>query len=246
MPAQEQSKSATFIDLVSEDNDDEDDEAEEGEEDRNRISASARQPANKKPRLEGRGAKEEGERGAQAQEERASAGQEEGARGDQKEGAKDEQEERASVGQEKGARGDQEEGARGEQEEGARAYDRAARAHNDDKAVPNFPAEADDEHGEAQEQAAAGPVEMHSWSGMYPSVVIALGFRLQVRIPRVAGAEAEKKSAEGDRLARGEGRKVNHGAVVKEAGVDTTWACESILRKRHAAGSNVEYEVCGH
>jgi hypothetical protein len=38
----------------------------------------------------------------------------------------------------------------------------------------------------------------------------------------------------------------DNGVVVAEAGEETTWACESILRKRRIAGSKVEYEVGGH
>jgi hypothetical protein len=130
-----------------------------------------------------------------------------------------------------------------DEEDAARAYNRAARAHTDDKAVPNFPAEADDEQEQAQEQAAAGPVEVYSWSGMYPSVVVALGFRLQVRRSGVAGAEAEEKIPEGTRSRGRKGKQLDHGVVVEEAGENTTWACELILRKRHASGSKVEYEV---
>jgi hypothetical protein len=38
----------------------------------------------------------------------------------------------------------------------------------------------------------------------------------------------------------------DNGVVVAEAREEITWACESILRKRHVAGSKVEYEVGGH
>jgi hypothetical protein len=37
-----------------------------------------------------------------------------------------------------------------------------------------------------------------------------------------------------------------NGVMIAEAGEEITWACESILRKRHTAGSKVEYEVGGH
>jgi hypothetical protein len=138
-----------------------------------------------------------------------------------------------------------------DEEEAARAYDRAARAYHGEKAMPNFPAEGDGEQEQQhqhQQTTSAAPIEMHSWSGMYPSVVVALGFRLQVRRSEVAGAKAEEKSAGGTRSRGGEGRKLNRDVVIEEAKAreDTTWAYESILRKRHASGSKVEYEVGGY
>jgi hypothetical protein len=125
-------------------------------------------------------------------------------------------------------------------EEKTRTYDRATKAHHFYRVAPDFVAEGVDEQ-RPQELAAAAPVEVHSWSGMYPSVVVALGFRLQVDMPQGTGVGAEA----GDK-SRGEERaKLSRGVMVVEAGDDTTWACESILRKRHATGK-VEYEVGEH
>jgi hypothetical protein len=83
-----------------------------------------------------------------------------------------------------------------DEEEAARAYDRAAKAYDCDTAAAlNLAAKGDDEQQQhhqqhrrrhqAEEEAAL--VEMHNWSGMYPSVVVALGFRLQVDMPRGTG-----------------------------------------------------------
>jgi hypothetical protein len=118
-------------------------------------------------------------------------------------------------------------------EETARAYDRATKAHHLLQ--------------RSQELAAAAPDEVHSWSGMYPSVVVALGFRLQVDMPRGTGvgAEAKDMSAAGEVSRGGEKAKLGLGVMVVEAGDETTWACESILRKRHTTGK-VEYEVGEH
>jgi hypothetical protein len=124
-------------------------------------------------------------------------------------------------------------------EEFARSYDRATKARHFNRVAPD--------EQMLQELAAEAPVEVHSWSGMYPSVVVALGFHLQVDVPRGTGvgAEAEEKHAAGDKSRGGERAKLRLGVMVVEAGDDTTWACESILRKRHGTGK-AEYEVGGH
>jgi hypothetical protein len=131
-------------------------------------------------------------------------------------------------------------------EETARTYDRATKAHHFHRVAPDFVAEGVDEQ-RVQELAAVAPLRTHSWSGMYPSVITALGFRLQVDMPREIGvvAEAKETSAAEDRSRGGERAKLSLGVMVAEAGDDTTWACESILRKRHATGE-VEYEVGEH
>jgi hypothetical protein len=97
-----------------------------------------------------------------------------------------------------------------DEKDAAMAYDRAAREHHGDKAMlnfyrvtPDFVAEGVDEQ-RVQELAVTAPIRTHSWSGMYPSVITALGFRLQVDMPRgtEVRAEVEKKSAAEDGLSQ--------------------------------------------
>jgi hypothetical protein len=64
---------------------------------------------------------------------------------------------------------------------------------------------------------------MHSRSGMYPSVIVALGFRLQVCMPRGAGAEAEEKSAGGGSSRGGRGPKLGTGQTSKCQQEDRDW-----------------------
>jgi hypothetical protein len=104
-------------------------------------------------------------------------------------------------------------------EETARTYDRAAKAHHFSRVAPDFVEEGVDEQ-RPQELAAAVPIRTHSWSGMYPSVVVALGFRLQasnVSIGLVKGMSVRG----GGRSRGGEGGGANliRGQTSKYGGV---------------------------
>jgi hypothetical protein len=57
--------------------------------------------------------------------------------------------------------------------------------------------EQEQEQEQEEEEEEVAVTEVHSWSGMYPSVVVALGFRLQVSTPRGAGAEVVGDGGEG-------------------------------------------------
>jgi hypothetical protein len=109
-----------------------------------------------------------------------------------------------------------------DEQDAARAYNRAARTHHGDKAVLNFLVEGDDEDDEEDNTegvAAVVKAAAAAASGMYPSVVVALSFRLQVHTPRGTGGEVEAKSAGGGSLREGKGPKLGSGKSSKYRGV---------------------------
>jgi hypothetical protein len=81
---------------------------------------------------------------------------------------------------------------------------------------------------------------VHSWSGMYPSVVAVLGFRLQASIPRDAGVEAEGKSGRGGRSKGGEGAttsKPNTASPSKASGSERKRKRKDVARNDNGGGS---------